>query len=136
RPHPPGRLPRFGPIAQLVERMAGSHEVGGSSPPGSTPAGQYRHRRSIERERIAKEPDGHRGAGGPTDTRAIPGLNRFGGVARGTYERPSGLIQSTEPSRSRCNDHPCSWTNRWWKKHTSTRFSRSVVPPSLHHTMW
>src|SRR6266516_3058962 len=37
RQHPPGRLPCFGPIAQLVERMAGSHEVGGSSPPGSTP---------------------------------------------------------------------------------------------------
>ena len=27
----------YGPIAQLVERMAGSHEVRGSNPLGSTP---------------------------------------------------------------------------------------------------
>ena len=36
-----GKLGPFqGPIAQLVERMAGSHEVAGSSPAGSTREGQ------------------------------------------------------------------------------------------------
>src|SRR4029079_3668999 len=41
-PPTPGKLRPRGPIAQLVERMAGSHEVRGSIPLGST----LRNRRS------------------------------------------------------------------------------------------
>ena len=34
---------KYGAIAQLGERFAGSEEVGGSSPPGSTKCLKFRH---------------------------------------------------------------------------------------------
>ena len=63
-----------------------------------------------EFERIPPSLGGHGGAGGATGTRAgWRGRLRSAGI--GTYELPSGLRQSIEPSSPRCSDHPCSWTS-------------------------
>ena len=45
---PPVKLGLSGPIAQLVERLAGSQEVRGSNPLGSTFAGQRVYRHGLE----------------------------------------------------------------------------------------
>ena len=62
----------YGPIAQLVERMAGSHEVRGSNPLGSTP-GNRPNPRGGELQTVYLRGRGMAVAG-PLDELSVQGL--------------------------------------------------------------